>query len=253
MKKVKQKALLVDITECVGCGACSEACKKENGLPGEVAKSRDWANYTVLRDEGDDVYVREMCMHCVEPSCQSACPVEALHKTPEGPVVYDYDLCIGCRYCMVACPFDVPKYEWHEQVPRVAKCIMCHETRVSKGLPTACSQACVEEGAGATLFGDRNEMLAEAKKRIRENPDTYHPEIFGELQVGGTNVLFIGPEPFEALHFKSGLPDYPLSELTWGVLNKIPLVVPVWGTLLAGLWWIHNRKLEVKEKEGKAQ
>ena len=244
------KALLVDITECVGCGVCSEACKEEQKLPGEVAQKRDWANYTVLREE-DDLYVRELCMHCTEPSCASACPVAALHKTPEGPVVYDYDLCIGCRYCMIACPFNVPKYEWHTPIPRVRKCVMCYETRVKDGLPTACAQRCQEEGAGATMFGDRDELLAEARRRITENPDTYYPHVFGEKEVGGTNVMFIGPKSFAEMHFNTELPEMPLPELTWNVLNKIPLIVPVWATFLTGMWWLNNRKIEVSDVENK--
>lgn len=245
------KALLVDITECWGCGVCSDACKEEQKLPGDVAEKRDWANYTVLRDLGDEVYVRELCMHCTDPSCQSACPVAALHKTPEGPVIYDFDLCIGCRYCMIACPFDVPKYEWHEPIPRVKKCVMCYDTRVSKGLPTACAQRCQEEGAGATYFGDRDELLREAHRRIEENPDTYYPHVFGENEVGGTNVLFIGPRAFGELGFREDLPQMPLPELTWSILNKIPVIVPVWATFLTGMWWLNNRKIEVEEVEGR--
>lgn len=244
------KALLVDITECVGCGVCSEACKEEQKLPGEVGEKRDWANYTVLREQ-DDLYIRELCMHCMEPSCASACPVAALHKTPEGPVVYDYNLCIGCRYCMIACPFDVPKYEWHTPTPRVKKCVMCYETRVKNGLPTACAERCQEEGAGATIFGDRDELLAEAHRRIEENPDTYYPHVFGEKEVGGTNVMFIGSRSFAEMNFKQNLPMDSLPDLTWNVLNKIPVIVPVWATFLTGMWWLNNRKIEVADTEGK--
>ncbi len=245
------KALLVDITQCMGCGVCSEACKEEQKLPGDVGKKRDWANYTVLRDMGDEIYVRELCMHCTDPSCQSACPVAALHKTPEGPVIYDFDLCIGCRYCMIACPFNVPKYEWNKPIPRVRKCVMCYETRVSKGLPTACAQRCQEEGAGATVFGDRDELLKEAHRRIEEDPDTYFAHVFGEQEVGGTNVLFIGPKSFGELGFREDLPNMPLPELTWNILNKIPVIVPVWATFLTGMWWLNNRKIEVAETEGR--
>lgn len=244
------KAMLIDITECVGCGACSEACKEEQKLPGEVGKKRDYANYTVLREEPDETYVRELCMHCEDPACASACPVSALHKTKEGPVVYDFDLCIGCRYCMVACPFNVPKYEWNEQIPKVKKCIMCYDTRTKFGKPTACSVACQNDGNGATIFGNRSELLAMAKQRIKDNPDKYYNHIYGEHEVGGTNVLFLSPVPFEQLGFNTKVPGSPLPNLTWNVLNKIPAVVPVWATFLTGMWWLNNRKVEVEENNG---
>ena len=246
------KALLIDITECVGCGACAEACKKENKLPGKVGKELNYANYTIVKDVGDEVYVRNLCRHCLNPTCASVCPVSALHKTDMGPVVYNPDMCIGCRYCMMACPFQIPKYEWHKPIPQIRKCIMCYDTRLKKGLPTACAQACQEEGGGATYFGERDELLAEAHKRIKENPDTYHPFVYGEHEVGGTSVLFLMPKevPLEKMGFREDLPKYPLPEITWNILNKVPVAIPVWATLLTGLWWLNNRKVEVAENNG---
>ncbi len=249
------KAMLIDLTECVGCGVCAEACKKEHNLPGKVGKKLDYANYTVVEEVTDDVYMRNLCRHCVDPTCASVCPVSALHKTPEGPVVYDFDLCIGCRYCMMACPFDIPKYEWHKPIPQVRKCIMCYDTRVKKGLPTACAEACQNEGGGATYFGEREELLKMAHQRIKDNPDTYHNFVYGEHEVGGTNVMFLIPkevplEKFVPYGLKQGLPEEALPELTWNVLNKIPVFVPVWATFLTGMWWLNNRKVEVAKNNG---
>ncbi|BBB32021.1 formate dehydrogenase iron-sulfur subunit [Thermotomaculum hydrothermale] len=249
------KAMLIDLTECAGCGVCAEACKKEHNLPGKVGKTLDYANYTVVNEVTDDVYMRNLCRHCVDPTCASVCPVSALHKTPEGPVVYDFDLCIGCRYCMMACPFQIPKYEWHKPIPQVRKCIMCYDTRIKKGLPTACAEACQNEGGGATYFGERDELLKMAHQRIKDNPDTYHNFVYGEHEVGGTNVMFLLPknvplEKFVPYGLKNNLPTEPLPDLTWNVLNKIPVFVPVWATFLTGMWWLNNRKIEVEKNNG---
>src|SRR5512134_1299722 len=119
-------AILIDTTRCVGCMACQEACKKEYGFPAGEEKELSATARTVVEEHGD-YYVRRMCMHCDSPSCASVCPVGALRKTDEGPVVYDEKACMGCRYCMVACPFDVPRYEWHSTTPRVQKCTMCYD------------------------------------------------------------------------------------------------------------------------------
>jgi Fe-S-cluster-containing dehydrogenase component len=132
-------ALLIDVGKCIGCRGCTEACKEANGLPhtddGMKLSATTW---TTVEDRAG-FHVRRQCMHCEEPACASVCPVGALHKTDEGPVVYDEDKCLGCRYCMVACPFGIPKYEWSKNVPRVRKCILCYEQSVRKGKPTACA------------------------------------------------------------------------------------------------------------------
>src|SRR5512143_4111827 len=166
--------LLFDTTRCIGCGACSSACKEQNKLPGpveEVTTAYTWT--TVQPREG--VNVRKLCMHCEVPTCVSVCPVGALQKTAEGPVVYDAEKCMGCRYCMMACPFDVPKYQWDRPVPVVGKCVMC-TTRVKQGEATACATACPAE---ATVFGSRADLLKQAKARMAAEPAKYVDHIYG--------------------------------------------------------------------------
>src|SRR5512140_1585048 len=163
------KGLLIDITKCIGCGACREACREKNGLPESTDTDLSERTFTVIKTKGGINY-RKLCMHCVDPACASACPVGALKKTSHGPVTYDADRCMGCRYCMVACPFGVPRYEWSKALPLVRKCIFCPD-RVSKGQPSACAEACP---TGATQFGERDELIREAHKRIAAEPGKYY-------------------------------------------------------------------------------
>lgn len=244
----KQLGLLFDVTMCVGCGACYEACKTHNELPktnDEPLKDHlSSETYTVVEQYGD-VYTRKMCMHCVDPTCVSVCPVGAFEKTEIGPVLYDADKCIGCRYCMQACPHHIPRYEWSSMNPRVRKCSMCYE-RVKEGLPTACAEACP---TGATQFGELDELIAMAKKRIEDNPDTYYPHIYGLEEAGGTNVLVLSPVPFEQLGFTAKLPKQPLPTYTMAALEKIPSVVGIGGVFLAGMFWLTKRKNEIAQEE----
>ena len=240
----KNKAMLIDITMCIGCNSCQDACKTANGLPSGEEKSLSATAYTAL-EEHDGVYVRRMCQHCMEPTCASVCPVGAFTKTPEGPVLYDENKCIGCRYCMQACPFQVPRYEWSSTYPRVQKCVLCHD-RISKGLPTACSEACP---TGATKFGDRDDLLREAAERIKADPTKYVNRIYGQQEVGGTSILYVTSVPFEKLGFKTELQAAALPSLTWNALSKVPGIVTVGGTLLYGIYWITNRRADVQEFE----
>lgn len=242
---VTKKAFLIDVTQCVGCNACQTACKEANGLPAGDERALSATAYTALSNYGD-VYVRRMCQHCDQPTCVSVCPVGALTKTAAGPVLYDASKCIGCRYCIQACPFNVPKYEWDSTTPRVQKCRMCAE-RVAAGQTTACAEACP---AGATLFGDREEMLAEARKRIGADPAAYQPRVYGSEEAGGTSVFYISKVPFEQLGFQTNIEKAPLPVLTMNALEKIPGVVSVGASLLFGIYWITNRRIEVARLEG---
>ena len=246
------KALLFDSTACVGCKECESACATANGLPYDetiAAETKTSAHkYTSVVSYGDEKYMRKLCMHCDDPSCASVCPVGALVKTAAGPVTYDADKCMGCRYCMVACPFDVPKYEWSKAIPAVRKCILCSD-RVENGQQTACAEACP---TGATVFGDRETLLAEARKRIRENPTQYVNYVYGEREVGGTSVLKIASQPFGTLGLKTNLGTQPLPPLTGRVLEHIPDVVTVGVTLLGGIYWITNRRAVVSSVENQS-
>ncbi len=244
----KPKALLIDITRCIGCKACVYACKEANHLPEKEDEELSSSSYTVVKEK-EGVYYRRLCMHCNEPTCASVCPVKAFQKTAEGPVIYLGERCMGCRYCIQACPFDVPTYEWESTKPLVRKCSMCAE-RQKQGKITACSEACP---TGATTFGDRDELLAEARKRIQENPGQYVDHIYGEKEAGGTSVLFLSSVPFEKLGFRMGLIEQPLSDLTWKIMSKIPNYVVVSGVFLYGIYWIINRRMEAANLEHKSK
>jgi len=237
--------VLTDITACVGCRSCEKACNKVNGLPtpekpfddGSVFEEKRRPTpgaFTVVNrydnsgDPDKPVYRKIQCNHCKEPACATACPIHAYSKTPEGAVLYDPDLCFGCRYCMTACPFYVPAYDYDSPLePRVYKCIMCHDRIKSGGLP-ACVEACP---AGTLTFGKRDDLIRLARKRIMENPGKYIDHIYGEHEVGGTNWLYISGVPFEDLGFPTDLPKKPLVEQTKGFLSAVPVVFTVWPAL----------------------
>jgi formate dehydrogenase iron-sulfur subunit len=236
--------ILFDSTRCIGCGACSAACKEANALPLPIEDCTTAYTWTVVEKMGG-VNVRRLCLHCAYPTCVSVCPVAALQKTPEGPVIYDAERCIGCRYCIMACPFGVPKYQWDRPIPVVGKCILCAD-RIAKGLPTACAAVCP---TGATLFGERDALVREARSRIRANPESYVDRVYGVTEAGGTSVLMLSAVPFERLGMKTDVPRQPLPLLTWQVLSKIPSFVTVWGVLLFGIHWITKRRDEVSAYE----
>lgn len=243
------KAILVDITKCIGCQQCAIACKAAHHQNGDPEATLSATALTVVEPHGER-FVRRLCLHCQEPSCASVCPVGAIKKTIQGAVRYDGSKCIGCRYCMIACPYSVPRYQWSKLAPYVAKCDMCAE-RILSGDQPACTAACP---TGASLFGDREELLMEAKKRIVENPSTYVDRIYGETELGGTSVFYISDVPFEKLGFIAAPAQQPLPTLSAAALAEIPTVVGIGGSLLAGVYWITERRKEValaerREKE----
>ncbi len=196
-------AMLNDCTKCIGCRGCQTACKKSHeGLSHTGNDSRydmpldiNADNYTVIHlfKETDDKwsFVKKQCLHCNEPSCQSVCPVAAFHKRDDGIVSYDSGKCIGCRYCLVACPFNAPTFEYDSATPKVQKCDFCKDIRIAKGETPVCADVCPR---GAIKFGKRGDLLKEAKRRIKNNPDKYNTHIYGEAEIGGTSVLYLAPK-----------------------------------------------------------
>jgi len=242
------KALLYDATICIGCKLCEQACATQNQLPynDTVAAENEQSEhkFTVVLSKGDK-FMRRLCMNCGDPACVSACPVAALQKTAAGPVIYEADRCMGCRYCMIACPFEVPKYEWGKALPLVRKCTMCPD-RVAAGKQTACAEICP---TGATKFGDRDALIAEAEQRIRENPGKYVNHIYGLNEVGGTSVLLLSSVPFEEFGYRADLVTEPMPMLTYRVLTHVPDIVSLGTVLLGGIWWITNRRADVAAAE----
>ncbi len=247
------KAILYDATTCIGCKQCESACAQQNKLPyDDKIAAEDFTSehkFTVVLSK-DDKFMRRLCLHCEQPACASVCPVGAFHKTKEGPVVYDVWKCIGCRYCMMACPFGNPKYEWKSLNPRVRKCIMCPD-RVVAGRQTACAEICP---VGATKFGERDDLLAEAQERIRQNPSNYLHHIFGQHEAGGTSVFLLSAVPFEQFRYpiSARVGDTPLPDYTARIMNLMPDFIPFWALVLGGIYWITNRRADVVAAEAAA-
>ncbi len=241
-------AILTDTTLCTGCEKCVEACKQENSLGKDLP--RPWQKRiddlsstrysTILRRSGAH-FVRQQCRHCLEPACVSACLVGAMKKTEEGPVIYDGDRCMGCRYCMMACPYGIPRYDWDEPVPYVQKCDMCYQ-RLKKGKQPACVEACPEK---ATIFGYRDDLLKEAHKRIATYPGKYLNKVYGETEIGGTSVLYLSDISLDFLTFKPELGDKPLPERTMAALSKVPPLILGMGGLMTGIWWFIGRRMKI--------
>jgi formate dehydrogenase iron-sulfur subunit len=250
----KSFAILTDTTLCTGCETCVRACKDTYQLGRDQAwrwkqKIDDLSSTrftTIIRCEGNR-FVRQQCRHCLEPACVSACIVGALQKNDTGAVTYDSDRCMGCRYCMMACPYGIPRYSWEDRVPLVRKCILCHD-RIKQGGRPACVEACPYK---ATIFGTRAEMLAEARRRIQESPDKYYPKgnpkIFGEREVGGTSVLYLSDiDLTPVLAWRPDVGDEPLPALTWAALSKVPPLVVGVAAAMSGVYWIVGRRMKLQ-------
>jgi len=245
------KAILTDITKCIGCLKCVSACKEINKL--EMDVPRIWQkndglsaeNWTSIIQKPDRHYIRKQCRHCLEPACVTACPVGALHKTEEGAVIYNNDICLGCRYCMMACPYGIPRYDWDEPVPYVRKCILCYNY-IKEGEEPACTKICPE---GATIFGERDELLKIAHNRIKENPDKYIHKVWGEHEIGGTNVFYLSDIDLGFLTYKTHLGKEPLEETTAPAMKSVPFAFVGMGGFMLGLNWIIRRRMEMSKKQ----
>jgi len=253
--------VLHDITLCIGCRRCEGACNTVNELPKpevpftdldvlENKRRTDAKTYTVVNQKpgADDqpVFVKNQCNHCLEPACASACFVNAFRKTKEGAVIYDASVCVGCRYCMIACPFEIPTYEYDSAfTPRVMKCTMCHPL-VQEGKLPGCVESCPTE---ALVFGKREDLIKIAHQRITRRPDKYVDHIYGEHEMGGTSWLYLSGAPFETIGMRMDLGVTPAPELTAGALGAVPMVVGIWPVLLTGIYAMSKRKEKIAKEE----
>lgn len=233
MSEIKHHAYLFDATRCIDCRACMVACSVENNIP--MNKTRIWVAGIGIKGEFPDLETASMvahCMHCEYPDCMSACPVGAYTKRPDGPVIYNPDVCIGCRYCMNACAFGVPHFDYDKGLVDGAfidKCMMCTD-RIDNGLEPACVATCPTD---ALEYGDRDELIARAHARIQAHPGRYIDYVYGEHDKGGTSYLVISHVPFNEL----GLPEMgpePINEITESIMEgTIPFALGWAGVLTA--------------------
>ena len=256
--------MLYDSTKCVGCKACMSACNEANNISFDTASSDGRAAMPVDLNEhalniikvlndpssGNHAYVKRQCMHCVDPACVSACMIGAMRKQPNGVVTYDASRCVGCRYCEMGCPFNVPKFEWSKAVPKIVKCQLCIH-RTSKGQLPACVEVCPPK---AVIYGKRSDLLKEAHRRLQEHPERYIPKVYGEHDAGGTQVLYLAGMEFARL----GLPEYgersvPATqhEVQHSVYQGFVLPTALYGVLAAITW--RNRKRRHEEQTGEEQ
>jgi formate dehydrogenase iron-sulfur subunit len=242
------KAILTDVTLCIGCELCVDKCKEINKLG--IDRPWHWlsrdglsaSRWTSVIPRTGSHYVRKHCQHCLEPACVAACPVAALRRTSEGAVIYDASVCLGCRYCMNACPFGIPRYNWESARPAIQKCNLCYPL-ILEGKEPGCVEVCPTE---ATIFGNRSELLAEANRRLRAEPDRYIPKVWGEHVVGGTSVLYISNIDLDFLGWKKDLGNDPLPQLTWNILAKMPAIFLGIGGFMAGIYWLGERKNKIQ-------
>jgi Fe-S-cluster-containing dehydrogenase component len=246
--------MLYDATRCIGCKACVTACKTANNLPGNLYDppndlSGDTKNIIKLYEaDGERSYMKQQCMHCIDPGCVNACMIGAFKKREYGIVTWDPDRCIGCRYCQVACPYNIPKFQWDTPVPKIVKCELCNHL-LARGEQPGCCQACPKQ---AVIFGTYEDLLADARQRIADHPERYYPagapQIFGDTEGGGTQVLYLAGVDFEKL----GLPELgdegvaaKARSIQHGIYKGFMAPVALYGILGAVLW--RNRRAAKKE------
>lgn len=284
------QACLIDTTRCIGCRSCQVACKQWNDLPAEKtslkpqvggfqspmtvsARTYTLVTFHEMADANAPggmrwLFTKRQCMHCLEPACASACPVTAMHKTPEGPVVYDESKCIGCRYCVWACPFGAPTAEWDSLAPKIRKCSGCRDRCATAGVPEtvngqaiddsskqrhvaaqskpACTKACP---TGALLHGARDELLKEAHRRIAATPERYVDHVYGEHEVGGTGNLYLSSVPFAERGFRTDLGTHAYPKYSEAALKTVPPAVIGLGAALGGVYWLTRRRAELSKAQ----
>ncbi len=256
--------VLYDNTRCIGCRTCEAACNKVNGLPPpgrpfddlsvlDNKRRTDAGKYMVINKYDriakvkDPLFARTGCNHCLEPACASSCFVRAYTKTESGAVTYDSSVCVGCRYCMIACPFNIPTFEYDKVLsPRVMKCTMCYDTRLVKGQLPGCVEACPTESFS---FGKRKELLKMAHERMRRFPDRYVDHVYGESEMGGTSWLYLSGVPFRQIEMREDLGVTPAPALTSSALASVPMVVGTWPLLLMGIHAVSKRKEKIAKEE----
>ncbi|CCH48329.1 sulfate respiration complex iron-sulfur protein HmcB [Pseudodesulfovibrio piezophilus] len=257
------KGVLFDATRCIGCRKCEAGCNEINGLAKpekpftdlsvlETPRRTENDAYTVVNKytepDGQSVFRKIQCMHCLEPSCASACFVKAFKKQPSGAVTYDESLCVGCRYCMVACPFEIPTYTYNDPItPKVIKCHLC-EPHIKGGKVSmpGCVASCPKE---ALIYGERDELIKIARNRIEANPEKYIDHLYGEHEVGGTSWLYLSGVPFEQIGMREDLGVKSGPELNSGALSVVAMVPALWPLLLAGVYGITTRTDKINKKE----
>ena len=240
---IEFSGVLVDTTRCIGCRQCEIACAEAHDLPvpdvindealeaERVTQPDQWTVVNRYETDEGEIFVKKQCMHCGQAACAAACLTNAMEKTHEGPVVWDGNKCMGCRYCMLACPFNIPKFEYDSINPRIRKCIMCNE-RLERGEEPACVEACP---ADALMFGKKADLMQIARVRIYSHPDKYVHHIYGEREVGGTAWFYLASVPFDQLGFRTDLGTKPFPEYTREFLYAVPVVFFGLPTLLVGL------------------
>jgi len=259
--------VLFDATRCIGCRRCEAGCNQVNGLPAPPEPFEDLSvldrkrrtnakTYTIVNrydipGAAGPVYRKNQCQHCLEPACASSCFVRAFTKTPQGAVTWDGSVCVGCRYCMIACPFEIPTFEYGEVVaPRIMKCTMCWPQITSGKLTVpGCVGACPVE---ALVYGKRADLLKIARGRIHTFPGRYLDHIYGEHEMGGTNWIYLSGVPFKEIGLREDLGTTSAPKLTTGALSVVPIIATAWPALLLGIYAV-NRRSEKIAKEEKTQ
>ncbi len=234
--------VLVDTNRCIGCRRCEKGCAEANNLwvpdisdasvfdTVRKTSEKQWTVVNRFETNKGAVFVKKQCMHCDLPGCASACLVKAMEKTETGPVVWNTN-CIGCRYCLVSCPFDIPKFAHHEAFPNLQKCIFCAE-RLKEGKLPGCVEACPSE---ALIFGAKKDILQEANRRIYQDPGKYVPHVFGQQEAGGTGWLYLSAVPFDQIGFRTDLGTTPYPEYTKAWLYSVPIILLALPPLMLGI------------------